>query len=112
MTKTSPQSSPANLSTRDAAATLIESDRSPTSREESDVAETKVAPVRDGQTSNQKDRPFGKPPAEERYRLIENFAHGGLGSIWKAEDLSIHREVAFKELLPKARSYWSGRRAP
>lgn len=38
----------------------------------------------------------------DRYQLVENFAHGGLGNIWRAEDKSIRREVAFKELLPKA----------
>lgn len=49
-----------------------------------------------------------KPPAGgklnlgDRYQLVENFAHGGLGNIWRAEDKALRREVAFKELLPKA----------
>lgn len=47
-------------------------------------------------------RPLGAPRAEDRYRLLDNFAHGGLGNIWRAEDTSIHRQIAFKELLPKA----------
>ena len=42
------------------------------------------------------------PRAEDRYQLLDNFAHGGLGSIWRAKDSIIHREIAFKELLPKA----------
>lgn len=42
------------------------------------------------------------PRVEERYKLLDNFAHGGLGNIWLAEDTSIHRQIAFKELLPKA----------
>ena len=42
------------------------------------------------------------PRTEERYKLLDNFAHGGLGNIWLAEDTSIHRQIAFKELLPKA----------
>ena len=42
------------------------------------------------------------PRAEDRYKLLDNFAHGGLGNIWLAEDTSIHRQIAFKELLPKA----------
>ncbi len=42
------------------------------------------------------------PRAEDRYRLLDNFAHGGLGNIWRAKDSIIHREIAFKELLPKA----------
>lgn len=49
-----------------------------------------------------KDRPLSTPRAEDRYKLVDNFAHGGLGNIWRAEDKSIHREVAFKELLPRA----------
>ncbi len=45
----------------------------------------------------------GVPPnVAERYVLLENFAHGGLGNLWRAEDTAIRREVAFKELLPKA----------
>lgn len=39
--------------------------------------------------------------ASDRYRLIENFAHGGMGNIWRAEDERIRREVAYKELLPE-----------
>ncbi|MFM9961585.1 MAG: protein kinase domain-containing protein [Planctomycetaceae bacterium] len=51
--------------------------------------------------------PTGQGPSEsprgaERYVLVENFAHGGLGNLWRAEDTAIRREVAFKELLPKA----------
>ncbi|MFM9960315.1 MAG: protein kinase domain-containing protein [Planctomycetaceae bacterium] len=42
------------------------------------------------------------PRAEDRYKLLDNFAHGGLGNIWLAEDTSIRRQIAFKELLPKA----------
>lgn len=45
--------------------------------------------------------PLNAPRAKDRYRLIDNFAHGGLGNIWRAEDTVIHREIAFKELLPK-----------
>ncbi len=47
-------------------------------------------------------RPLSAPRAEDRYRLLDNFAHGGLGNIWRAKDAIIHREIAFKELLPKA----------
>ena len=47
-------------------------------------------------------RSLNGPRAEDRYRLLDNFAHGGLGNIWRAKDTSIHREIAFKELLPKA----------
>ena len=44
----------------------------------------------------------GMTSGADRYQLLDNFAHGGLGNIWKAEDKAIRREVAFKELLPKA----------
>ncbi len=37
-----------------------------------------------------------------RYELVDNFAHGGMGNIWKANDQRIHRDVAYKELLPRA----------
>lgn len=40
--------------------------------------------------------------AEQHYDLIEDFARGGMGKIWRALDLRIRREVAFKELLPNA----------
>ena len=53
-------------------------------------------------TSPAAKRPSGAARDEDRYRLIDNFAHGGLGNIWLAEDTSIHRQIAFKELLPKA----------
>lgn len=46
-------------------------------------------------------RPKPSHPAE-RYVLLDNFAHGGLGNLWRAEDKAIRREVAFKELLPRA----------
>ncbi len=40
--------------------------------------------------------------AEQRYQLVTNFARGGLGQIWMANDSRLRREVAFKELLPNA----------
>jgi serine/threonine protein kinase/tetratricopeptide (TPR) repeat protein len=55
-----------------------------------------------GTSSAASSRSPNAPRAEDRYRLIDNFAHGGLGNIWLAEDTSIHRQIAFKELLPKA----------
>lgn len=42
------------------------------------------------------------PQDEPRYSLLDNFAHGGMGNIWKAHDTRIHRQVAYKELLPRA----------
>ncbi|MCC7424035.1 MAG: tetratricopeptide repeat protein [Planctomycetaceae bacterium] len=40
--------------------------------------------------------------ADQNYDLIEDFARGGMGKIWRALDRRIKREVAFKELLPNA----------
>jgi len=60
---------------------------------------------------NQKKRPTGRKAAhetanrwdaEQRYQLVTNFARGGLGQIWMANDGRLRREVAFKELLPNA----------
>jgi serine/threonine protein kinase/Tfp pilus assembly protein PilF len=39
---------------------------------------------------------------QQRYHLVNNFARGGLGQIWSAQDSRLRREVAYKELLPNA----------
>ena len=44
-----------------------------------------------------------EPRISDRYELMESFAKGGLGKIWRAHDVQIRREVALKELLPRAR---------
>ncbi|MDA0919879.1 MAG: tetratricopeptide repeat protein [Planctomycetota bacterium] len=46
----------------------------------------------------------GKKVADEapRYDMVDNFARGGMGNIWLAKDSMIKREVAYKELLPRA----------
>lgn len=61
-----------------------------------------VAPSTRSQVSG-KAQPLEAPRTEEdRFKLVDNFARGGLGKIWLATDGRIRREVAFKELLPKA----------
>ena len=61
-----------------------------------------VAPSTRSQASG-KAQPLETPRTEEdRFKLVDNFARGGLGKIWLATDERIRREVAFKELLPKA----------
>ena len=53
--------------------------------------------------STGKTQPLGtRQPVEDRFKLVNNFASGGLGKIWLAHDGRIRREVAFKELLPRA----------
>ncbi len=47
-------------------------------------------------------KPKKSEPDKPRYDLVDNFAHGGMGNIWKAHDQRIHRDVAYKELLPRA----------
>jgi serine/threonine protein kinase/Tfp pilus assembly protein PilF len=46
----------------------------------------------------------GNKVADEapRYDMVDNFARGGMGNIWLAKDSMIKREVAYKELLPRA----------
>lgn len=46
--------------------------------------------------------PAARAAAESHYDLVENFARGGLGKIWRARDSRLRREVAYKELLPRA----------
>ncbi|MGC4940120.1 protein kinase domain-containing protein [Kribbella sp. DT2] len=38
----------------------------------------------------------------DRYRLIERIGQGGMGSVWKAEDLALDKVVALKQARPEA----------
>ena len=46
-------------------------------------------------------KPIVAQLVNDRYRLIDDFAYGGLGKIWLAEDTVIRRRIAFKELQQK-----------
>ena len=49
----------------------------------------------------QRIKPITAKLVNDRYRLIDDFAYGGLGKIWLAEDTVIRRRIAFKELQQK-----------
>ncbi|MDA1164901.1 MAG: tetratricopeptide repeat protein, partial [Planctomycetota bacterium] len=51
---------------------------------------------RSGKGKNKQDE--GGP----RYSMVDNFARGGMGNIWLAKDSMLKREIAYKELLPRA----------
>lgn len=46
-------------------------------------------------------------PVSDRYDLSEVFAQGGLGQIWRAHDRLLARDVAIKQILPRATSVQS-----
>jgi len=46
----------------------------------------------------QRAKPLNVTLVNDRYRLIDDFALGGLGKVWLAEDAVIRRRIAFKEL--------------
>ena len=76
------------------------------SKTDSDSQNVTIAETRDSSTSsqsiNERRLSAATDARQDRFKLVENFARGGLGNIWLANDGRIRREVAFKELLPKA----------
>ncbi len=73
-----------------------------------DGVDSTAAPQRASRGSSPKKRRPGAHETadrweiQQRYQLVSNFARGGLGQIWMAQDARLRREVAFKELLPSA----------
>lgn len=73
---------------------------------------TQVTPHTSGAASGKKVPPRTSPrkpgvhetadrwETTQRYALVNNFARGGLGQIWLANDTRLRREVAYKEMLP------------
>ncbi|MEV0309734.1 hypothetical protein [Nonomuraea fuscirosea] len=37
-----------------------------------------------------------------RFELVERLGSGGMGTVWRARDLALHREVAVKQVSPLA----------
>ena len=48
--------------------------------------------------------PSGQQILKDRYQLVKQLGHGGMGSVWLAEDTWLERPVALKELIPPRES--------
>ncbi|MEU5881772.1 serine/threonine-protein kinase [Spirillospora sp. NPDC047279] len=42
----------------------------------------------------------GQKVVDDRFELVDRLGSGGMGTVWRARDLALHREVALKEVRP------------